>query len=452
MVLSDQGSSHHNPCCSFTHSASICRCPPASHLVNARASSLRLPEEDTMAYPYQTGYPHGAPGGGASYAPPPHAPGYPPQQHHQAAPFAAPYGPPPTGPYGVSHPPPAQGPPPQQQQHQQQLVYLGVPVPSPPPASPSPPPPGFPAAQVVEAIRKATKGFGTDEKKLIEALAPLDAWQMNAVYHTFKSSTGKDLLSELESETSGWFEAALRAKVLGPVGYDVWLVNRAVRGAGTHEDILNEVLLLRTNAEIYALKQAYRARYNKDMERVVQDDLSFKTKRLFTMALQGNRAEDWFPVDPGLVQHDVKELKSAARGAGTDEIKICGILTQRSTPHLRAIAHSYGSSVGSLSKMVSTEFSGHMKDALLYITEAVEGQAPIAVQRDARLLEDSMAGMGTKDERLVYRVMRLHWDRPRFEEVKRCYAHTVHKKGLRHRVEGETSGDYKRMLVAVIGH
>lgn len=164
--------------------------------------------------------------------------------------------------------------------------------------------------------------MGTDEKRLIETLAPLDAWQMNAVFHTFKATTGKDLLSELESETSGWFEAILRAKVLGPVGYDVWLVHRACDGAGTHEDILNEVLLCRTNAEMWALKQAYRAMYGKDMERIVEGDLSLKTKRLFTMALQCQRTEDWAPVDQGLVQHDVKELKSAARGAGTDEIKV----------------------------------------------------------------------------------------------------------------------------------
>lgn len=102
--------------------------------------------------------------------------------------------------------------------------------------------------------------------------------------------------------------------------------------------------------------------------------------------------------------------------------------------------------------MIKSEFSGHMEDALLYITEAVEGNAPIAVQRDAALLEESMKGMGTKDERLVYRLFRAHWDRARFEEVKRCYAHTMHKKGLKNRIEGETSGDYKRFLSAIVGH
>lgn len=344
------------------------------------------------------------------------------------------------------------GAPPPMQHGPAGLIYLGIPVPPPPPAAPAPPPPGYNPYGDVERIRKACKGIGTDEKALIDTLAPLDSFQINAVYHSFKATSGKDLLKQVESEVSGWFEAALRGKILGPVMYDAWLVNRAVAGAGTHEDLLNEVLLLRTNAEMYALKACYQAMYGKSMERDVEGDLSMKTKRLFTMAMQGARQEDWTPVDMGHVQHDVQQLKGAARGAGTDEIAICGILTSRSTPHLRAIAHHYGSHVDSLSRMVSSEFSGHMKDALLHITQAVEGQAPIGIVRDAALLESSMKGMGTKDERLVWRIMRGHWDRRRFEEVKMCYAQTQSKKGLANRVSGETSGDYKKFLLAIIGH
>lgn len=328
------------------------------------------------------------------------------------------------------------------------VTYFDTPIPAPVPAPPAQPPPGYNPYGDVERIRKACKGFGTDEKAIIETLAPMDAFQINALSAAYISTTGKSLLSQLEGETSGWFEAALRAKVLGPVGYDVWLVHRACDGAGTHEDILNEVLLMRTNQEMHLLKEAYRATYGKRMEDVVSGDLSLKTKRLFTMALQGARMEDHLPVDHNMVQHDVRELKSAARGAGTDEIKICGILTSRSTPHLQAISQSYGSS---LPKMISSEFSGHMRDALLYITESLVSN-PTGIARDAALLEDSMKGMGTKDERLVYRLLRAHWNRPRFEMVKRVYKDTQSKRGLKKRIDGETSGDYKRFLLAVVGH
>lgn len=366
---------------------------------------------------------YGAPPG----PPPPHAGGYaPPPQHGYGAPPAPPT---PAGAY-----------------------YLGVPVPPPPPNMPAPPPPGYNAAQDVERIRKATKGFGTDEGALIATLAPLDAYQIDALRHTFKATVGKDLLAVLEKETSGWFEAALRAKVLGPVLYDCWLIKHACQGAGTHEDLLNELLLCRTNAEMYILKQAYQATYGKNMEKVVEDELSFKTKRMFVMAIQGVRQEDNVPIDHQMVENDVATLHSAARGAGTDEIAICGILVQRSGPHLAAIAQAYQHRHRRpLSKMIDAEFSGHMKDALRYIVDGAENDGQ-GVTRDARLLEDSMKGMGTKDERLVYRVGRLHWNKPRFEgQIKPAYSQLFHKKGLKNRVEGETSGDYKRMLSAMIG-
>lgn len=127
-------------------------------------------------------------------------------------------------------------------------------------------------------------------------------------------------------------------------------------------------------------------------------------------------------------------------------------MASRSSAHLQALSQAYQHHHRTtLAGMVQSEFSGHMRDALLYIANtALPG--PPGIQRDAALLEESMAGMGTKDERLIYRTMRAHWDRPRFEEVKRVYSATQSKRGLRARVEGETSGDYKRMLGAVIGN
>lgn len=70
--------------------------------------------------------------------------------------------------------------------------------------------------------------------------------------------------------------------------------------------------------------------------------------------------------------------------------------------------------------------------------------------RDALLLEDAMAGMGTKDHLLVNRVVRVHWDRNHMQNVKGAYQHRFHK-GLGHRIKGETSGDYERLMLACLG-
>lgn len=69
--------------------------------------------------------------------------------------------------------------------------------------------------------------------------------------------------------------------------------------------------------------------------------------------------------------------------------------------------------------------------------------------RDALLLEDAMAGMGTKDHLLVNRVVRVHWDRNHLAQVKGAYQHRF-RTSLVQRIKGETSGDYEKLLCACI--
>lgn len=68
----------------------------------------------------------------------------------------------------------------------------------------------------------------------------------------------------------------------------------------------------------------------------------------------------------------------------------------------------------------------------------------------AQLFEDAMAGMGTKDELLVGRVVRYHWDRNVLANIKGAYQQRFHR-SLASRIKGETSGDYGRLMVACIG-
>lgn len=87
-----------------------------------------------------------------------------------------------------------------------------------------------------------------------------------------------------------------------------------------------------------------------------------------------------------------------------------------------------------------------MEEALLFqLRNAVD-----RYMHAATLLEDAMAGMGTKDELLVSRVIRYHWDRQTMENIKGAYLKR-YGKSLISRIKGETSGDYERLLVACVG-
>ncbi|ODO06933.1 hypothetical protein I350_04294 [Cryptococcus amylolentus CBS 6273] len=370
---------------------------------------------------------------------------------------------PPQGQYGAPSQPPQQfgapspyGGAPQQQggftpgQLQGPIYYLGAPIPAPPPAVPTSTLSGYNAQFDAERIRKATKGFGTDEKTIIDTLAPLDAFQMEVLSRTYEQTVGRPLKTTLEKELSGWLEYVLVLISLGPLAGDVHLLHRACKGAGTHEDLLNEILLGRSNQEMFMLKELYQRTHHKDLAQVVRGELSMKTEsRLFNMALSGQRDESPY-LDHKLVQQDVQTLYRAGPGKiGTDEIAICGILCSRSPAHLRAVAQAFHMAHRTeLSKMIKSEFSGHMQDALYYIARGAEMDGD-GIVRDVELLQAAMAGMGTKDERLCYRLARAHWNRPRFNSIKNQYQGSYNK-SLRRAVEGETTGKYEKALVAII--
>jgi len=53
------------------------------------------------------------------------------------------------------------------------------------------------------------KGFGTDEKALIRALATKDPLQVAVLRQTYNYRFSRDLIKDVKSEVSGWFEEGL---------------------------------------------------------------------------------------------------------------------------------------------------------------------------------------------------------------------------------------------------
>ncbi|KJZ73569.1 hypothetical protein HIM_07125 [Hirsutella minnesotensis 3608] len=385
--------------------------------------------------------------GGYHQQPPPGQ--YPPQHspygHHPPPPPPGQYGAPPPQHYGHSPAPPPPGqygaPPPQ---------HYGPPVP------PTPPSLGYGAPQIInwdashdaQALRSAMKGFGTDEKALIHILSNKDPLQIDLIRNTFERNLRRNLIKDLKSETSGWFEKGLVELARGPLLSDVHNLYDAMSGPGTKEIVLNDVLLSRSNADMKAIKGAYQQTFHKSLEAAVKGDLSMKTERHFLMVLSANRAEDAAPVIPQQIDDDVMQIYKATEGKmGTDELLVCSIFTYRNDNQLRAIAHSYKQKFNrDLEKVIKSEFSGHMQDALLFqLRHAVDKYMHAANQ-----LEESMAGMGTKDYLLVQRVVRYHWDRNTLANVKGAYQQR-YSRSLGSRIKGETSGDYGRLMLACVG-
>ncbi|CAF4136992.1 unnamed protein product, partial [Rotaria magnacalcarata] len=210
--------------------------------------------------------------------------------------------------------------------------------------------PNFDAGRDADALRKAMKGFGTDEKALIAILGNRNTAQRLEIKATFKSKLGRDLVSDLKSETSGNFSKLLERLMMDPVELDCFELKQAVKGLGTDEETLIEILTSRSNDRLKAIGETYTKMYSKALEKDVKSDTSGDFRHLLVSLLQGRRPETT-EVNVTEAQKDAQELIDAGKAKfGTDESKFNALFCDRSDAQLRGIFNEYakltGNSVG----------------------------------------------------------------------------------------------------------
>lgn len=117
--------------------------------------------------------------------------------------------------------------------------------------------PNFRANEDGDALRAAMKGFGTDEKAIIEILTHRSNGQRQEIAKYFLQEYGRDLVEDLKSELGGKFEDLIVALMRPPIEYLCRQLHKSMSGAGTDESALIEILCTRNNDEIKTLVKSY---------------------------------------------------------------------------------------------------------------------------------------------------------------------------------------------------
>uniref|UniRef100_A0A8C3CN78 Annexin n=1 Tax=Cairina moschata TaxID=8855 RepID=A0A8C3CN78_CAIMO len=201
--------------------------------------------------------------------------------------------------------------------------------------------PNFDANRDAEILRKAMKGFGTDEQAIIDVVANRSNDQRQKIKAAFKTMYGKDLIKDLKSELSGNVEELILALFMPSTYYDAWSLRHAMKGVGTQERVLIEILCTRTNQEIRDIVNCYKSEFGRDIEQDIRADTSGHFERLLISMCQGNRDENQ-NVDYQKAQEDAQRLYQAGEGRlGTDESCFNMVLASRSFPQLKATVEAY---------------------------------------------------------------------------------------------------------------
>ncbi|XP_051779429.1 annexin A7-like isoform X1 [Erpetoichthys calabaricus] len=307
------------------------------------------------------------------------------------------------------------------------------------------PHPQFNAQSDAEILRKAMKGFGTDEQAIIDVVSRRTNDERQKIKAMFKTMYGKDLIKDLKSELSGHMEEVILALFMPTTYYDAWSLRHAMKGAGTQEKVLIEILCTRDNQQIREIVRCYNQEFGRDLERDIRKDTSGHFERLLVSMCQGNRDENQ-NVDMQKAQEDAQRLYQAGEGKlGTDESCFNMILATRSFPQLRATVEAYSRLANrDLISSINREFSGYVEDGLKAIVQCALNRPAFFAER----LFKAMHGMGTDDSTLT----RVIVSRSEIDlvQIKQMFMQ-MHNKTLRMMIEGDTSGDYKRLLMAIVG-
>jgi len=275
-------------------------------------------------------------------------------------------------------------------------------------------------------------------------MASHDTAQRLEIKDQFKTLYGQNLDSELASELGGEFEDTVLAMTIAPDVFDARQLRKAMKGAGTDEATLIEIMCTRNNDQIEAIKAAYEAEFERNLEEDLMSETSGYFRRLLVSQCNAGRDEEG-SIDMDAAREDAQVIFDAGEEQwGTDEAEIGAILASRSYDQLRAIFVAYeGISERSLIEAIECECSGNIKDGYLAIVKCAVNQSLFFAER----LHESLAGCGTTDETLIRIIVsRSETD---LADIKDKFQ-GKYDVSLEEWVESDCGGDYKKMLLAII--
>ncbi|KAH9184063.1 hypothetical protein AeNC1_013962 [Aphanomyces euteiches] len=297
---------------------------------------------------------------------------------------------------------------------------------------------------LVNEIYSACAGFGTDEDRLSVALGSRTARERYLISLRYPQLHNRTLIDQVKSETSGDYGKLLELIAQPVEDVEAMIVRNATKGSGTNENLLYPVLTGRSNEELAILKKAFFQQFQEDLVVVVADDVGGDLKKVYLAALNA-LAQRYDPAvhNAHKAEELAEQIYKAGEGKwGTDESAFCNTLFSIPPEFLAAVDHAYTAKHNhGLVRAIEKEFGGDAERALKYHVNLQLNP----IETIAEQLERTMAGIGTDEYGLSAALVRYASYLPQVAHAYRA----KYNKDLRERISGETSGDFKKLLLII---
>lgn len=295
-----------------------------------------------------------------------------------------------------------------------------------------------------EAAEALAKALSSDKgsAQVLHILTQINNTQRQMIRTPYNIKYKKDLVKDLEKSLSGEFEEVILALMETPTKYDVVQLNKAVKGVGTSESVLIEILCSRTDTELVAIKNEYQSVYGRTLEADLGGDTSGDFKDILITILQRPVETNNNVVDVAKIKQDVRKILADKKKPDKAQMKIA--IASLPAQHLTTLVDEYAIAAGHpIDSDIEKQFNGEARKALLALIQCSRNRTMYF----ANLLRDSVKDPGTRYHNLI----RLIVTRSEIDLASIREAYLVNfKKALAEEVTAECRGPHRDYLVAII--
>ncbi|ELT88886.1 hypothetical protein CAPTEDRAFT_226167 [Capitella teleta] len=222
---------------------------------------------------------------------------------------------------------------------------------------------------------------------------------------------------------------------------DAKILRKAMKGLGTDEKAIVDVLCNRSNEQRIQIKMMFKTSYGKDLIKELKSELGGRFEDVVVALMEK-------PSD-----YDAICLQKALSGAGTDEDCLIEVMCTRSNAEIQAVKDSYKKLFHrDLEKELMSDTSGHFKRLMVALSAGGRNEAQqldrAKAERDARALYNAGEKKWGTDESSFNQVLcSQSFDQLRlvFEEYQK-----MSNKSMEKVIKSEMSGDLKDGMLAIV--
>jgi len=289
-----------------------------------------------------------------------------------------------------------------------------------------------------EQIHKAVAGLGTNDELLVSTITKHTNEELQGVADIYAKKYKETLVHAIKGDTSGNYKDLLVALVLPRTEFQSEQIHAAVKGLGTDEKGLIDILAHISNQELDHVKGAYQAKHRKALAASVADDTSGNFQKALLSIIEGNRREAEV-VDPLVLAEKLfRDLDSKDVDV---KDSLIAFLTKTAFHNIHATDDAFRSRFGhSILEQILKLTQGDTQELLKALITKPEVYW-------AHRIHDSIKGAGTKDKVLI-RAFALN-DRHQLSKIGNEYV-SRYGETLLKAIKGDTSGWYKATFVALL--